>query len=233
MVICIIMVNTFVISDDPTTCAQNLDRKRLGKQRVEAYQVLNIITGKTDTKGFTNHPLCKMWYGFDKGLMYYINCMIDEWVKRGYKNTMKKYDDVCSDDLPWWYTNKQIQYANMASLVRKEPEYYKLKFIYPDKYESYGYIWLSNVNEDIIKKMKKGNEIDLSILCSPIGTGAPSQYRYTIDECKQWIKNKTKNPKTGRTIKENGPMYKDYKKASEFYKLLEQKSKDKKQVESF
>lgn len=37
------MVNTFVISSDFDECARYLDRKRLGKQRVEAYQVLRIL----------------------------------------------------------------------------------------------------------------------------------------------------------------------------------------------
>lgn len=37
------MVNTFLTHEDFATSAATLDRQRLGKQRVEAYQVLNII----------------------------------------------------------------------------------------------------------------------------------------------------------------------------------------------
>ena len=37
------MVNTFLTHEDFSTSAQALDRQRLGKQRVEAYQILNII----------------------------------------------------------------------------------------------------------------------------------------------------------------------------------------------
>lgn len=36
------MVNTFLISSDFDKNAQLLDNARLGKQRVEAYQILNI-----------------------------------------------------------------------------------------------------------------------------------------------------------------------------------------------
>ena len=34
----------------------------------------------------------------------------------------------------------------------------------------------------------------------------------TIENCREWIKNKTINPRTGRSISENGPIYKVYKK---------------------
>jgi hypothetical protein len=37
------MVNTFLTSFDYTISAKNLDNKRLGKQRVEAYQILNLV----------------------------------------------------------------------------------------------------------------------------------------------------------------------------------------------
>ena len=40
---------------------ESLDYKRLGKQRVEARQVLNILRDKTQTKGWRNHPITKMW----------------------------------------------------------------------------------------------------------------------------------------------------------------------------
>ena len=37
------MVNTFITDPDFSVCARNLDSRRLGKQRVEAYQILNIL----------------------------------------------------------------------------------------------------------------------------------------------------------------------------------------------
>lgn len=64
------MVNTFVTTfpnDDPTfeKSARSLDRRRLGKQRVEAYQILNILNdlqaildfGLTGYSGVTVSPL--------------------------------------------------------------------------------------------------------------------------------------------------------------------------------
>jgi len=46
-----------------------LDRQRLGKQRVEALQILNALNGKS--KGWTNHPATKMWCGYEEALCLY------------------------------------------------------------------------------------------------------------------------------------------------------------------
>lgn len=57
----------------------------------------NLISEKTATSievkkmGFATHPCTSMWYGHEDALKDYINCHIDEWVSRGYKNDMTKY----------------------------------------------------------------------------------------------------------------------------------------------
>ena len=68
---------------------KTLDYQRLGKQRVEAFQVLNVLLGRTTTGGWRNHPITKMWKGYENALKEYLNECIDEWVDRGYNNTMK------------------------------------------------------------------------------------------------------------------------------------------------
>ncbi len=40
---------------------QILDRQRLGKQRVECKQILDIILGRATKKGWAHHPAVKMW----------------------------------------------------------------------------------------------------------------------------------------------------------------------------
>lgn len=40
------MVNTFYIDKDPKITAKILDDKRLGKQRVEAYQIIQVLQGE-------------------------------------------------------------------------------------------------------------------------------------------------------------------------------------------
>jgi mRNA-degrading endonuclease YafQ of YafQ-DinJ toxin-antitoxin module len=67
---------------------QSLDYRRLGKQRVEAFQILNVLLERTDTKGWRNHPITKMWKGYEDALKQYFNKCVYEWVERGYNNNM-------------------------------------------------------------------------------------------------------------------------------------------------
>ena len=59
-----------------------LDNKRLGKERLEATQILNILLNKTDKKGWRSHPAVCMWKNFENCLIYYRNECITEWTKR-------------------------------------------------------------------------------------------------------------------------------------------------------
>ena len=118
---------------------KSLDYKRLGKQRVEARQVLNILRDKTQTKGWRNHPITKMWEGYDNALAEYLNECICEWVHRGYNNTMefaKITDDV---EYPHWLGNESFHSSHRANLLRKDYGYYS-KFGW-DEDEKNPYTW--------------------------------------------------------------------------------------------
>lgn len=58
--------------------AQVLDNKRLNKQTLEAWQCLMTMTeldpqGNHRTpKGWSNHPVVKMWRGYETALLSYI-----------------------------------------------------------------------------------------------------------------------------------------------------------------
>ena len=70
-----------------------LDYRRLGKQRVEAYQILNVLSGKgkknkNGTVAWSNHPAVKMWKGYEKALALYGYTMCLEWKYRGYKDSL-------------------------------------------------------------------------------------------------------------------------------------------------
>ena len=69
-------MQTFLPYKNFIKSAKCLDYKRLGKQRVEALQIHNIISGKRTTGGWINHPVVKMWTGYDQLLAYYHNTMI-------------------------------------------------------------------------------------------------------------------------------------------------------------
>jgi hypothetical protein len=90
-------MQTFLPYADLTESLRVLDNKRLGKQRVETYQIISAITGRlkldgTPYKGWINHPCSVMWRNHVPLLKMYLNASIDEWVSRGFKNTMDKED---------------------------------------------------------------------------------------------------------------------------------------------
>ena len=77
-------MQTFLPYADFQRSAQVLDYKRLGKQRVEALQIHNIVSGKRTTGGWLNHPAVRMWEGYADCLAHYHDVMIREWIARGY-----------------------------------------------------------------------------------------------------------------------------------------------------
>lgn len=211
------MVNTFVLTNCPKETMKLLDTKRLGKQRVEAKQIINVIENKDGSVGWKNHPIVKMWENHVDGLKYYFNCAVDEWILRGYKNTMEKYEIKEVDDpLPWWFFNKQVQMSHKMSLLRKDPGYYSKYFNEDPEYYNFGYVWTCKLGDSIVSEMKI-SEVNPKLICEPIGTGAPAQFRYSKEEVEEWRKNKNVNPKTQHKISETGTIYKDLAKAEKYY----------------
>ncbi len=105
--------------------ARTLDNQRLGKQRVEARQILNVIGRGESVGGWVNHPAVNMWRGYEGALKIYTNCMIVEWERRGFQNTMRYYDICGIISLPWWLNDSRIHDSHKSNLLRKYPEYYK------------------------------------------------------------------------------------------------------------
>lgn len=121
-------------------CARILDNKRLGKQRVEAYQILKTINngGK-----WSNHPAVKQWKGFEKCLMLYINAHIDVWISRGYKNTMDTYKVKADVQVPPFLTNKHFVDMHKSRLLFKDEAFYR-SYCWNVKPSSGGYYWYEN-----------------------------------------------------------------------------------------
>ena len=142
------MVNTFIPYADFSRCAKVLDNKRLGKQRVEAKQILNILTNATKTKGWRNHPVVKMWTGYEKALMIYYNTIVQEWIKRGFQNNMSFFVVKGHISIPWFIGNKSVHMSHQANLLRKDSKYYSKYFkTVPKEYLTYTYIWPSKLND--------------------------------------------------------------------------------------
>jgi hypothetical protein len=74
-------MQTFLPYPDFAESAAVLDSKRLGKQRVEALQVLRAVTRLT--YGWKRHPAVRMWVGYAEGVGAYGTVMCLEWVSRG------------------------------------------------------------------------------------------------------------------------------------------------------
>jgi hypothetical protein len=106
-----------------------LDDRRLGKQRVETYQILRTLWGVSD--GWKNHPAVRMWEGWEDVLVIYGLHVCHAWQLRGYKDTVADkitqaagpyFDgkhrrfDVERDSVwlrrdanSWWYSTWQYQ----------------------------------------------------------------------------------------------------------------------------
>ena len=116
-----------------------LDSKRLGKQRVEAFQILNIILNRTKTKGWRNHPAVKMWKNFPNALKIYYNECLQEWIARGFQNNMKLEILRGKIKLPSWFGKKIFHASHRSNLLRKNKEYYS-KFQWKEK-PDISYFW--------------------------------------------------------------------------------------------
>lgn len=221
------MVNTFIVSSDIYESMETLDFKRLGKTRLEAKQIINVLENELNG-GWSKHPATLSFVGYIDALKAYYNICVQEWISRGYKNTMKLYDvdesrfsarffdketkefsKKTKYSYPKFVSFEPYLLAHKAALFRKDNEYYK-DFEVPEEYLERGYLWPCNYSDEIYKNW------DLKYL-SEIGTGAPARYRISKEEVKIWELNKNINPKTKRKITEKGGIYKDYLKASIYW----------------
>jgi hypothetical protein len=75
-------MQTFLPYPDFKKSLQALDYRRLGKQRVEAYQIIRAIKYGS---GWQHHPAVTMWRGHINALKRYYNLSLDEWIGRGYR----------------------------------------------------------------------------------------------------------------------------------------------------
>ena len=80
-------MQTFLPFASFSRSAAVLDRARLGKQRVEALQVLRAIT--LPQYGWRNHPAARMWRGYLPALTKYALVTADEWIAQGHADTVR------------------------------------------------------------------------------------------------------------------------------------------------
>ena len=123
--------------------ARVLDYKRLGNQRVEAMQILNIVSGVVPDSRWKNHPAVKMWVGYENALKEYTNAMIREWIDRGYNNSMVLYS-ADRIEYPWWFGDEKFHRSHRSRLIQKNKEFYSPLFPGDDGFNDYKYFWPDN-----------------------------------------------------------------------------------------
>ena len=130
-------MQTFLPYKDYERVAEVLDSKRLNKQILECYQILNVLSNPSPTAGWRNHPAVKMWRGHEFALWDYVNVMILEAQGRGIKtdkNSENLYRLRHTYGLHWgmgrpkWMGMKDIvkrvTTTHKANLFKKQPEAY-------------------------------------------------------------------------------------------------------------
>jgi|SRR5579875_1337090 len=119
-------MQTFLPYPDFAQSAAALDDTRLGKQRVEAYQIVRSLLGVT--QGWRHHPATVMWRGHEDALIEYGVAVCDEWVARGRADTVRaKLLALHSGGpapRPGWLGDERFHAAHRSNLLRKDPVHY-------------------------------------------------------------------------------------------------------------
>lgn len=146
-------MQTFVPYRSFCQSARVLDWQRLGKQRVEAKQILQCLESGRTT-GWRNHPAVKMWQGWENSLARYGLAMCNEWKRRGYRDTLTEFfldrydpvqDALLLEDnsfVPHFITH-DFMLSHQSNLIRKAPDHYRPIFG-PDVPDDLPYVWPRN-----------------------------------------------------------------------------------------
>ncbi|BAJ76215.1 hypothetical protein MTES_3251 [Microbacterium testaceum StLB037] len=129
-------MQTFLPYPSFAESAAVLDTKRLGKQRVETFQLLRALT--VPGHGWRNHPAAKMWVGFLPALVSYGLAMTDEWIVQGRNDTVREkirvfapeVDGLSQADLvvPAWLGDEAFHLSHRSNLIRKDADFYVPRF---------------------------------------------------------------------------------------------------------
>ncbi|WP_449373125.1 MSMEG_6728 family protein [Arthrobacter psychrolactophilus] len=130
-------MQTFLPYPDFQQSAAALDTSRLGKQRVEALQILRtlVIPGY----GRQSHPAVRMWMGHVPALTKYALAMTDEWISRGHPDNLRESikefapqaahpDYADKIPMPPWLGESDFHSSHRSKLIQKDPRFYDAVF---------------------------------------------------------------------------------------------------------
>ena len=160
-------MQTFMPYSQFIEVAKCLDNKRLGKQRVEVWVIYQTLEKMKIAKGicpkckqlfdkkysecicgytgtylkkipWSNHPIVKMWNGYESALLRYGLFICDEWKRRGFVDKMKNkfIEELGKRALqlgpgdflkgePEWIKNTSLMASHRSNLLRKNYNHYK------------------------------------------------------------------------------------------------------------
>jgi hypothetical protein len=148
-------MQTFLPYADFCETARVLDKRRLGKQRVETIQVLRALT--VAGYGWRHHPAAKMWAGYEEALVRYGLDICAVWCDLGNADTCAgtlvtdltrgtglpvprvQADLAAAGELPPWLGDTAFHRSHQTALLRKDPSQYRPIFTnVPDDLQ---YVW--------------------------------------------------------------------------------------------
>ncbi|MFF9765412.1 MSMEG_6728 family protein [Streptomyces sp. NPDC014636] len=151
-------MQTFLPDSDFRRSALLLDRRRLGKQRVEALQVLRGLT--VPGYGWRRHPAVRMWSGYEEALVRYGLEICRVWRERGHQDSCAASliagyaadrpgasvrDQpalAAAGELPPWLGDEAFHRSHRSALVRKDRETYA--DVFPGVPDDLPYVWPSS-----------------------------------------------------------------------------------------
>ncbi|MFD9451740.1 MSMEG_6728 family protein [Streptomyces sp. NPDC059985] len=148
-------MQTFLPFPSFRASAAALDARRLGKQRVEALQVLRGLT--VPGYGWRRHPAVRMWAGYEEALVRYGLEICRVWTATGRADTcavtlvqdygawlpdgeVRTQEELAADgELPPWLGAPDFHRSHRSALVRKDPGFYRERF--PGVPDDLPYVW--------------------------------------------------------------------------------------------
>ncbi|SCK24247.1 hypothetical protein H181DRAFT_01836 [Streptomyces sp. WMMB 714] len=148
-------MQTFLPCPDFTEAALVLDRRRLGKQRVEALQVLRGLT--VPGYGWRRHPAVRMWAGYEEALVRYGLDVCRVWRDQGRQDScaaslvaglaelrpgtpVRRQPELRdAGELPPWLGDEAFHRSHRSALIRKDPDIYAPLF--PGVPDDLPYVW--------------------------------------------------------------------------------------------
>lgn len=109
--------------------ARALRTQELGRQRVDAKQLLIALLFPERKSMWRHHPAARMWRGYETQLNLYYMAVVAEWRRRRHKHTMELGSELhrrvgkLYANHPWWLGQPMFHDAQQGALIRRNSVY--------------------------------------------------------------------------------------------------------------